>query len=111
MSGGAACVVDAGDRGELAQQRRQLPEVGDTQSQAQVYAPGAALDRKWLLKDVTNLIAQENAHVAAINSDPERGTGRVHLRLRLRVADFGQLSSLLGKLAAIPGVDDARRAT
>ena len=36
-------------------------------------------------------------------------TGR--LQLRLRVADFGQLSALLGKLAAIPGVDDARRAT
>jgi hypothetical protein len=26
------------------------------------------------LKDLTNLIAQENAHVAAISSDPERGT-------------------------------------
>ena len=95
-----------------AQPQRALPvEWGGTGGGHDVDVALLALDRKWLLKDVTNLIAQENAHVAAINSDPERGTGRVHLRLRLRVADFGQLSSLLGKLAAIPGVDDARRAT
>ena len=66
---------------------------------------------KWLLKDVTNLIAQENAHVSGINSHPERGTGRVHLSVRLRVNDYGQLSTLLGKLAALPGVEEARRAT
>ena len=64
-----------------------------------------ALDRKWLLKDVTNLIAQENAHVAGIHSDAERGSGRVRLRLRLRVPDYGQLSTLLGKL----GLPAARR--
>jgi GTP pyrophosphokinase len=69
-----------------------------------------ALDRKWLLKDVTTLIAQENAHVADIHSQAERGNGRVRLRLRLRVADFGQLSALLGKLAGLPGVEEARRA-
>ena len=56
-------------------------------------------------------MVSRRSHVAAIHSDPERGTGRVRLQLRLRVADFGQLSALLGKLAAIPGVDDARRAT
>jgi GTP pyrophosphokinase len=35
----------------------------------------------------------------------------VRVNLRLRVNDYGQLSSLLGKLAAVPGVEDARRAT
>jgi GTP pyrophosphokinase len=70
-----------------------------------------ALDRRWLHKDITNLIAQEGAHVAAIHSAPERGSGRVHVRLRLKVDDFGQLSALLGKLVALPGVESARRAT
>jgi len=70
-----------------------------------------ALDRKWLLKDLTNLIAQENAHVSGIHTEPERGSGRVRLNMRLRVNDYGQLSSLLGKLASVPGVEDARRAT
>lgn len=69
-----------------------------------------ALDRKWLLKDLTNLIAQENAHVADIHSQAERGSGRIRLRLRLRVADFGRLSTLLGKLSGLPGVEEARRA-
>ncbi len=69
-----------------------------------------ALDRKWLLKDLTNLIAQENAHVAGIHSQAERGSGRIRLRLRLRVVDFGQLSTLLAKLSGLPGVEEARRA-
>ncbi|MEO7258493.1 MAG: bifunctional (p)ppGpp synthetase/guanosine-3',5'-bis(diphosphate) 3'-pyrophosphohydrolase, partial [Luteimonas sp.] len=51
-----------------------------------------AVDRKWLLKDVTNLIAQEDTHVLDIRSETARGGGHVRLRLRLRVADFGQLS-------------------
>jgi len=68
-----------------------------------------AVDRRWLLKDITNLIAQEDAYVIEINSDNLRESGRVQLRLRLKVNDYGQLSTLLGKLEALPGVDDARR--
>jgi GTP pyrophosphokinase len=68
-----------------------------------------ALDRKWLLKEVTNLIAQGNAHVVSIRSDVERSGARVRLRLRLRVADYGQLSTLLGKLSSLPGVEQAQR--
>ncbi|MDQ2701444.1 MAG: bifunctional (p)ppGpp synthetase/guanosine-3',5'-bis(diphosphate) 3'-pyrophosphohydrolase [Pseudomonadota bacterium] len=73
-----------------------------------------AIDRKWLLKDLTNLIAQEDAHVLDIHSDNMPATsgrgGRMRLRMRLRVADFGQLSRLLGKLEAIPGIERASRA-
>jgi GTP pyrophosphokinase len=68
-----------------------------------------ALDRKGLLKDITTLIAQEDANVTDIQSDNARVTGRAVLRLRLRVADYGQLSTLLGKLDALPGVEEARR--
>ncbi|CTP89841.1 guanosine polyphosphate pyrophosphohydrolase/synthetase [Xanthomonas translucens pv. phlei] len=68
-----------------------------------------AMDRRWLLKDITNLIAQEEAHVLEINSDNVRDSGRTQLRLRLKVGDYGQLSTLLGKLDALPGVDEARR--
>jgi GTP pyrophosphokinase len=69
-----------------------------------------AIDRKWLLKDLTNLIAQEDAHVLDIHSDAARGGGRMRLRLRLRVRDFGQLSRLLGKIDALPGVERTHRA-
>ncbi len=69
-----------------------------------------AVDRKHLLKDVTNLIAQEDAHVLSIDGGASRGAGRVQLRVSLRVADFGQLSRLLGRLEALPGVERAYRA-
>ena len=68
-----------------------------------------AVDRRWLLKDVTNLIAQEDAHVLEINSDNARDSGRTQLRLRLKVADYGQLATLLGKIDALPGIHEVRR--
>ncbi len=69
-----------------------------------------AIDRKWLLKDLTNLIAQEDAHVLGIHSEAARGSGQMRLRLQLRVQDYGQLSRLLGKIDSLPGVQQARRA-
>ncbi|KRG71472.1 (p)ppGpp synthetase [Pseudoxanthomonas dokdonensis] len=66
-------------------------------------------DRKWLLKDITTLIAQEDAHLLGIHSDTRQDSGRAQIRVRLRVTDFGQLSTLLGKLDALPGVQEARR--
>ena len=93
------------------QSQRRLPvDWGDAQGSHDVDVQLLALDRKWLLKEVTNAIAQANAHVGAIRSDHERRGNRVRLRMRLRVADFGQLAELLGKLAALPGVEDVRRA-
>ena len=68
-----------------------------------------ALDRKWLLKEITNVVAQQGVAVGALNTERARGGSRLLVRLRLRVADYGQLSSVLGKLAALPGVEQARR--
>jgi len=39
----------------------------------------------------------------------DEAAGMAELRLAVRVADFGQLSDLLGRLSAVPGVQDARR--
>ncbi|WP_101924949.1 MULTISPECIES: RelA/SpoT family protein [Luteimonas] len=68
-----------------------------------------AVDRKHLLKDLSNLIAQEDVHVLSIQSDQPQ-LSRVQLRLRLRIADYGQLARLLGKLDSLPGVERAQRA-
>jgi GTP pyrophosphokinase len=93
-----------------AQPQRVLPvEWGRAGSSYEVDAEIRALDRKWLLKEVTNLIAQDNIHVTSMRSDYERDGAHVRLWLRLRVSDHGQLSALLGKLAALPGVEHARR--
>ncbi|MFC3813629.1 RelA/SpoT family protein [Lysobacter sp. GCM10012299] len=93
-----------------SQPQRVLPvEWGRAGSGYEVDVEVLALDRKWLLKEVTNLIAQGNAHVLSISSDVERNGARVRLRLRVRVGDYGQLSTLLGKLASLPGVEHAQR--
>ena len=93
-----------------AQPQRVLPvEWGRAGSGYEVDVEVLALDRKWLLKEATNLIAQANAHVVSIRSDTERNGAQERLRLRLRVADYGQLSTLLGKLSSLPGVEHAQR--
>ncbi len=68
-----------------------------------------AFDRKWLLKDLTNVIAQLGVNILGIQSRVDEGQGLAELRLAVRVADFGQLSDLLGRLSAVPGVQEARR--
>ena len=67
-----------------------------------------AYDRKWLLKDLTNLIAQANVNIAGINT-LDQGGPMAELKVNLKVADFGQLSALLSKLNAVPGVLEVRR--
>ncbi|RPD84629.1 bifunctional (p)ppGpp synthetase/guanosine-3',5'-bis(diphosphate) 3'-pyrophosphohydrolase [Luteimonas sp. 100069] len=67
-----------------------------------------AVDRRHLLKDLSNAIAQEDVHVLSIQSEM-LGLSRVRLQLRVRVADYGQLARLLGKLDGLPGVDAVRR--
>ena len=67
-----------------------------------------AVDRRHLLKDVSNLIAQEDAHVVSVRSDAGRH-GRVRLRLQLRVGGYDQLSRLLARVDGLPGVEQARR--
>jgi GTP pyrophosphokinase len=68
-----------------------------------------AVDRRWLLKDLTNLIAQDDAHVLSIRSDALDGS-RVRLQLQLRVRDHEQLTRLLGRIDSLPGVETVRRA-
>jgi GTP pyrophosphokinase len=92
-----------------AQPQRVLPvEWGSAGGGYEVDVAVSGVDRKWLLKDVTTVIAQEDAHVADIRSEA-RADGLVQLRMRLRVSDYGQLSTLLGKLDALPGVERAQR--
>ncbi|WRL52141.1 bifunctional (p)ppGpp synthetase/guanosine-3',5'-bis(diphosphate) 3'-pyrophosphohydrolase [Luteimonas sp. R10] len=93
------------------QPQRMLPvEWGHTRGAHDADVTVEGVDRKHLLKDLTNLIAQEDAHVLAISSEAVRGLGRMRLRMQLRVQDYGQLSRLLGKIEGIAGVERAWRA-
>ncbi len=68
-----------------------------------------AVDRKALLKDLTNVIAQSGAHVLAVNSRLDEARAAAELRFTLKVNDFEQLGHLLARLAAVPGVGEAVR--
>jgi GTP pyrophosphokinase len=68
-----------------------------------------AVDRKWLLKDVTNLLAESDVHVLATSSRVDEKRGHAELRFTLKVSDFAQLGSVLGRLESVPGVSQARR--
>ena len=52
---------------------------------------GRGYDRKWLHKDVTNVIAAANAHLIAINTQVDPRKGIAEMNFALRVTDFGQL--------------------
>jgi GTP pyrophosphokinase len=68
------------------------------------------IDRKWLLKDITPLVAQLGLHVASLHAEQVRGGhGRVRVQLQARVPDFGQLGLLLARLESLPGIESARR--
>ncbi len=68
-----------------------------------------AIDRKYLLKDITTLIAQEGMHISGINTRMDEHRGLAQIQMGLKVSDFGQLSRMLAKINAIAGVRDARR--
>ena len=94
-----------------AQPDRELP-VNWGQAAASRYEVGIqvrAYDRKWLLKDVTNLIAQAEVNILGISSHLDEARGLADIRVTLKVSDFEQLSQLLAKLDTVPGVQDARR--
>ncbi|HET7844710.1 MAG TPA: ACT domain-containing protein, partial [Xanthomonadales bacterium] len=68
-----------------------------------------AYDRKGLLKDVSGVITNANAHVVAASTRMDPASGLATMNFVLRVGDFEQLSGLLGKIQALPNVIEAKR--
>ncbi|MEO7775240.1 MAG: TGS domain-containing protein, partial [Steroidobacteraceae bacterium] len=68
-----------------------------------------AFDRRGLLRDVTDLIAEQKLSIEGVSSatDPEDHIARISLRLGVR--DLDELSRLLLRLKRIPNVLVARR--
>ncbi len=68
-----------------------------------------AFDRKWLLKDITNIIGQNEVQIQGVDSKIDASHGMAEINFLLKVTDFEQLSDLLGRLNAVPGIQEARR--
>lgn len=66
-------------------------------------------DRKWLHKDVTTVIAAANVNLLAATARVDSASGMATMNFALRVTDYEQLSTLLGRLSGVPNVIEARR--
>jgi GTP pyrophosphokinase len=113
---GRGVSVHRADCGSLARLARRDPdrviEVSWGSAASQAYEVDVELrgyDRKGLQKDVTSVISNAQTHIIASSSRLRAATGEVDMRFTLRVRDFEQLSTLFGKLLALPNVVDVRR--
>lgn len=68
-----------------------------------------AWDRKGLLRDISAVLANEKTPVMSLNSSVDSPSGAADIRFTVQVADIEQLSGLLSRLGALPGVQEANR--
>jgi len=68
-----------------------------------------AMDRRGLLRDVTTLVAEEKINIEKLASRGDPAQGSADLSLRIAVTGIDELSRLLARLNALPGVISARR--
>ncbi len=68
-----------------------------------------AMDRKGLLRDVTTLVADEKINIERLVSRGDPGQGSADLALRVSISGLEELTRLLTRLGALPGIISARR--
>ncbi|MGH8144978.1 MAG: RelA/SpoT family protein, partial [Rhodanobacteraceae bacterium] len=66
-------------------------------------------DRRDLQRDVVNVVANSGARIVASDSRSQRDLGELTMHFTLRLHDYGELSALLARLAALPNITDVRR--
>ncbi|MDX1569026.1 MAG: bifunctional (p)ppGpp synthetase/guanosine-3',5'-bis(diphosphate) 3'-pyrophosphohydrolase [Xanthomonadales bacterium] len=91
---------------------QRLLQVDWAHTGAQQYEAEVALsgyDRPGLVRDIGNLMVNSKIELLGMNTNVDRGSGQVDVRLALRVTDFEQLSQILNRLGSLPNVFEARR--
>jgi len=68
-----------------------------------------AFDRPNLLRDITSLLANEKAHVFALQTQTNKQDNMSYITLTVEIDGLNGLSRLLSKLGQIPNVLEARR--
>jgi GTP pyrophosphokinase len=68
-----------------------------------------ALDRRGLVRDVTDVLALERLSIEAMTTTTNRDAGSAHVLVTVSVADLEQLARVLRRLGSVPNVTHARR--
>ncbi len=68
-----------------------------------------AIDRHGLLRDVTNVLANEMINVVAVNTRSDKRTNTARMELTLEIADVAELSRVLNRINQLPNVYEVRR--
>jgi GTP pyrophosphokinase len=68
-----------------------------------------AFDRRGLLKDITTMLANEKAHVYALQTQTNKQDNAAFITLTVEIDGLNNLSRFLNKLEQIPNVLEARR--
>jgi GTP pyrophosphokinase len=70
-----------------------------------------AMDRRGLLRDITTVVAEERIDIERLASQGDAAQGSADLSLRVAVGGMEELTRLLARLSAMPGIISARRRT
>ena len=70
-----------------------------------------AMDRRGLLRDITTVVAEEKIDIERLASQGDAAQGSADLSLRVAVGGLEELTRLLSRLSAMPGIISARRRT
>ncbi len=68
-----------------------------------------AMDRRGLLRDITTVVAEEHIDIERLASQGDPAQGSADLSLRVAVGGMEDLTRLLARLSAMPGIISARR--
>jgi GTP pyrophosphokinase len=68
-----------------------------------------AMDRRGLLRDITTVVAEERIDIERLASQGDPAQGSADLSLRVVVGGIEELTRLLARLSAMPGIISARR--
>ncbi len=95
-----------------AQQQQRIIEVewGSTASQVyQIDLLVNAYDRPGLLRDITNMLANERTNLLALNTNTDKNENIAYLKITLEIEDLEMLSRLTDRLLQIKNVYEVKR--